>query len=126
MLFVVIGIAAFVLLWLRREIVVASTKEEEEAKVATELLAEGIRNRADVVRAFHRFVFRGREPVANWWHHRYVARRLSEATPQLGSVIMDLASVYEFARYLPPEMELSSDQLNRVQMALKQCVSSGA
>ncbi len=102
----------------------ATAAEEAEAELAKEILTEGIRTRADVVRAFHRFVLRRAQPVANWWTHRYAALRLTESSPQLRSVIADLASVYEHARYLPPEATLSSEEIDRVQAALKQCAAS--
>jgi len=120
---VVVTMLGLFLLLAKKRIELATAAREAEANVAKELLADGIRTRADVVRAFHRFVLRRAQPVATWWNHRYVASRLTQATPQLGSVIMDLATVYEQARYLPPEVELSSDDLNRVQSALKQCVA---
>ena len=116
-----IGIAMLILL-ARKRIVLATAAKEAEAELANEILNEGIRTRADVVRAFHRFVLRRAQPVANWWNHRYVALRLTEASPQLRSVIWDLASVYEHARYLPPDVTLSSEEIDRVQAALKQCV----
>lgn len=92
---------------------------------AKEVLAEGIRTRADVIRAFHRLVAQTTEPVASWWTHRYVARRLAEATPQLATAMADLSSVYEQARYMPPEAELSSEQISRVCRALRECVAYG-
>ena len=126
-----LGLAVLVMLGLflllaKKRIEQATAAREAQATVAKELLADGIRTRADVVRAFHRFVLRRAQPVAMWWNHRYVASRLTQATPQLSSVILDLASVYEQARYMPPEVELSSDDLNRVQVALKQCVAGNA
>ena len=120
-----IALAAFFLL-ARKRIVLAVAAREAEARVAKELLADGIRTRADVVRAFHRFVLRRTQPVATWWNHRYVATRLTENSPQLSQVISDLASVYEQARYLPPHVELTSEEFNRVQSALSQCAAAGA
>ncbi len=107
----------------RKRIVLAAAAKEADAELAKVILTEGIRTRADVVRAFHRFVLRRAQPVANWWTHRYAALRLTEATPQLRSVITDLASVYEHARYLPPDVTLSSEDIERVQSALKQCAA---
>ena len=111
------------LLIARKRIELAVAAREAEADLAKEILTEGIRTRADVVRAFHRFVLRRAQPVATWWNHRYVASKLSEASPQLKTVISDLASVYEHARYLPPEVSLTSDEIDRVQAALKQCAA---
>ena len=117
-----VGLVMFFLL-ARKRIEQATAARVAEAELAKEILTEGIRTRADVVRAFHRFVLRRAQPVATWWNHRYVALRLTEASPQLRSVISDLASVYEHARYLPPEVALSSDEIDRVQTALKQCAA---
>lgn len=124
-LLALIALALFFLL-ARKRIVLAAAAREAEAKVAKELLADGIRTRADVVRAFHRFVLRRAQPVANWWTHRYAALRLTESSPQLTHVLTDLATVYERARYLPPHVELSSEDLDRVQVALAQCAATGA
>jgi hypothetical protein len=121
----VLLLSAMLLLLARKRVVLASAAKEAEAELAKEILTEGIRTRADVVRAFHRFVLRRAQPVANWWNHRYVAAKLSDASPQLRTVIGDLASVYEHARYLPPEVKLSSEEIDRVQTALKQCAASG-
>lgn len=112
------------LLLARKRVVVAASAKESEAELAKVILTEGIRTRADVIRAFHRFVLRRAQPVANWWNHRFVAAKLSEASPQLKSVLSDLASVYENARYLPPEVPLSSEDIHRMQSALKQCASA--
>ena len=119
---VLVGIAMLLLI-ARKRIELAVAAREAEADLAKEILTEGIRTRADVVRAFHRFVLRRAQPVATWWNHRYVASKLSEASPQLKTVISDLASVYEHARYLPPEVSLTSDEIDRVQAALKQCAA---
>lgn len=120
----VLVLSALLLLLARKRVVLASAAKEAEAELAKEILTEGIRTRADVVRAFHRFVLRRAQPVADWWNHRYVAAKLSDASPQLRTVISDLASVYEHARYLPPEVKLSSEEIDRVQTALKQCAAS--
>lgn len=124
LLLAVCGLGIVLMLLLaRKRVELAKAAREADANVAREILTEGIRTRADVVRAFHRFVLRRAQPVATWWNHRYVARRLTESSPQLKSVILDLASVYEHARYLPPEVALSSDEIARVQAALKQCAA---
>lgn len=120
----VVVLSALLLVLARKRVVLASAAKEAEAELAREILTEGIRTRADVVRAFHRFVLRRTQPVADWWNHRYVAAKLSDASPQLRTVISDLASVYEHARYLPPEVKLSSEEIDRVQTALKQCAAS--
>ena len=125
LLLALVLVGAVTLFLLARKRSELATAREAEAELAKEILTEGIRTRADVVRAFHRFVLRRAQPVATWWNHRYVASRLTESSPQLRSVFTDLASVYEHARYLPPEVALSSDELDRVQAALKQCAACG-
>jgi hypothetical protein len=84
-----------------------------------EILRVGLRTRADVVRAFHHFALRRPEPAASWWTHRYVAARLSESSPNLRSVINELTNVYEEARYLPPDVQLSAEQIERVHQAFR-------
>ncbi len=127
LLLALLGTAVVMLILLaRKRIEQVTAAREAEAELAKEILTEGIRTRADVVRAFHRFVLRRAQPVANWWNHRYVASKLMEASPQLRTVIADLAGVYEHARYLPPEVPLTSEEIDRVQAALKQCVAANA
>ena len=125
LLLVLVFIGVVVLFLLARKRIELATAREAEAELAKEILTEGIRTRADVVRAFHRFVLRRTQPVATWWNHRYVASRLTESSPQLRSVISDLVRVYEHARYLPPEVALSSAEIDCVQAALKQCATGG-
>lgn len=125
LLLLLVFIGVVVLFLLARKRIELATAREAEAELAKEILTEGIRTRADVVRAFHRFVLRRTQPVATWWNHRYVASRLTESSPQLRSVISDLVRVYEHARYLPPEVALSSAEIDCVQAALKQCATGG-
>jgi hypothetical protein len=84
-----------------------------------------LRSRGDVVRAYHRFVLQTSQPVATWWTHRYAATQLTTATPQLALAMNELTTAYEHARYMPPEFELSVEQLERVGTALRQCDSLG-
>ena len=102
------------------------TKREAAAETAQavrmqEILRSGIQTRADVVCAFHHFVLRRQQSLATWWTHRYAAKRLTQSTPHLRAVIQELTSVYEQARYLPPDTDLTREQIHRAQAALRQC-----
>ena len=97
---------------------VASAAARDDVWVK-DILRLGLRTRADVVRAFHHFALRRPDPIATWWTHRYVAARLSESSPNLRSVIQELTDVYEEARYLPPDVKLSAEQIERVHQALR-------
>ncbi len=117
-------LAVFALLFLTltgRRMQLAATHKALERGWTTEILRAGVRTRTDVIRAFHHFALQRPQPVATWWHHRYVARRLSESSPQLSTAIQELTGLYEFARYQRPELELSTEQLLRVQAVLRQC-----
>lgn len=120
-----VAVAALVVWGSRKRPALFRSEHAIDSRWAKEVLAEGIRTRADVIRAFHRMVSRTSQPVASWWTHRYVARRLTEATPQLAAAMADLSSVYEQARYMPPEAELSPEQISRVCGALRECVTYG-
>lgn len=112
-------------LWLiRKRIQNLASAQVNEAQLVNSILAQGIHTRNDVVRAFHCFVKRTTEPVASWWTHKRAAHRLSESMPSITAAMQVLASVYEQARYAPPEVELSQEQLHRVQLALQHCDAS--
>ena len=84
-----------------------------------------IRTRQDVVTAFHQLT--GRQlnpsisPVEAWWTHRDAARQISLMSPPLQNAVHVLADVYEQARYLPADYQLSEDQLSDVRDALSHC-----
>ncbi|MFM9961233.1 MAG: hypothetical protein ACKV2Q_08395 [Planctomycetaceae bacterium] len=70
-----------------------------------------IRTREDVVRAFHQYALQSAMSVPDWWTHREVERQVADATPALKPSIQVLADLYELARYLPGEAELTPDQI---------------
>lgn len=109
-------------LWLfRKRIQGMVSMQPTEAELVKSILAQGIHTRNDVVRAFHCLVRQATEPVATWWTHRRAAHRLSESIPNIATAMHVLATVYEQARYSPPDVVLSDEQLRRVQSALQQC-----
>ncbi|MEQ1825856.1 MAG: DUF4129 domain-containing protein [Pirellula sp.] len=95
----------------------------EARKSQTDLLRSPnkIQNRNDVIRAFHQLAYRIAAPVEEWWTHRIIARQACRNLPSVRSS-MDIATeIYEQARYLPANVELTSDQLDSVRRALKDC-----
>ncbi len=79
-----------------------------------------IRDRADVVRAFHEFALHSAKSVQAWWTHRAVENAVAIATPDRRLAAATLTDAYEQARYLPEDQELSADQLQQTRSALLQ------
>lgn len=93
------------------------------SRLAAESLGPGgqplaIRSRADVVRAFHNYALRPIAPNPDWWTHRDVERRVADEAPSLRPSIQTLSDLYEQARYLPEEAELTIEQLESARRAL--------
>ena len=82
---------------------------------------ELILNRADVVRAFHQLAYRIAHPLETWSTHRRILNQVSRASPEMHSPVRVISEVYEQARYLPSDMELSEDQLASVRKAIQAC-----
>lgn len=120
---VLIALVTIALLRARLNVGQATQEQSAEVRWARQVLAEGVRTRADVVRAFHRLVLRTAQPVSAWWTHRRAAARLAEATPQISTALSELSTIYEHARYMPPEIELTEEQLGRVRCALETCAA---
>ena len=101
------------------------TKDGESRINGTAVRPHEIRTRQDVVKAFHQLTGRrlnpSLSPVEAWWTHRDAARQISLMSPPLQNAVHVLADVYEQARYLPGDYQLSDDQLSDVRDALSQC-----
>ena len=82
---------------------------------------ELILNRADVVRAFHQLAYRIAHPLETWSTHRRIVNQVSRTSPEIHSPVRVISEVYEQARYLPSDMELSQDQLASVRKAIQAC-----
>ena len=80
-----------------------------------------IRTRDDVVRAFHALAKQRLKPVQDWWTCGYVINRFELTLPEYTHPIRTLAGLYQQARYLPSEHNLTSDQIEDAKFALKQC-----
>ena len=91
--------------------------------VGGEIHPADIRSRSDVVRAFHQYALRPATPAATWWTHREVARQVAQATPALQPAIQTLTDLYEQARYLPDDVDFTSDQIGTARRALEQCAA---
>lgn len=78
-----------------------------------------IRTREDVVRAFHQYALQSDMSVPTWWTHREVERQVADTTPDLKPSIQVLADLYELARYLPDEAELTPDQIGSARRELE-------
>ena len=85
-----------------------------------------IKNRADVIRAFHEFAKQSTRSVQSWWTHRAVERVLAVTAPDKKAAVATLADAYEQARYLPQDHELSSEQIQSARTALQQCAASAS
>lgn len=100
--------------------------EQVERRWVRKVLKAGVKTREDVVRAYHNLVLRSSNSVANWWTHRYVAKQLSlEISPQLAVLLQEITNIYEEARYLPPECELDSSQIQCMESAIQQFETAG-
>lgn len=78
-----------------------------------------LRNRRDVVHAFHALAARFPEILHDWWPHRRAAVALARVNPGQQEAIETLAGLYEEARYLPEESEFSEQQLESARRALR-------
>lgn len=114
---VLVSLLVAVLL-LRKQAILTTEEKATQAELMRELAANPIRTRVDVVRAFHRMLYRSPNPVSLWWTHWYAAQRYAETAPKYKPVLHELSQLYECARYLPPDHEFSSEQLERVHKAV--------
>ncbi len=118
---VVIGLAivlGLVFWFSRRQLVEIAAGSQRQAEWVKTVLSDGLKTRADVVRAFHLLVGRG-QGVADWWNHRVVVGYFNGRSPQYATAISELANVYEHARYYPDDAELSPEQLEQVRRIVR-------
>ncbi len=116
-------LAALGLVWYFLPRVVTAVKESQLLRrsnsVGEVTSSAGIRTREDVVRAFHQYALQSAMSVPTWWTHREVERQVADTTPALKPSIQVLADLYELARYLPGEAELTPDQIGMVRRELE-------
>ena len=82
-----------------------------------------INSRQDVIDAFHAIAKETPAVRGNWWTHSRVGRALSKLWPSHNEAVLQLTEVYETARYLPPNEELTPEQLQAAREAIKRCAS---
>ncbi|MBC7816453.1 MAG: hypothetical protein IAG10_06130 [Planctomycetaceae bacterium] len=108
-------LAALGLVWYFLPRVVTAVKESHFSRRSSSAgevtTSYDIRTREDVVRAFHQYALQSAMSVPTWWTHREVERQVADTTPALKPSIQVLADLYELARYLPGEAELTLDQI---------------
>ncbi len=78
-----------------------------------------LRNRTDVVRAFHALAARCPEALHDWWTHRRAAVVLARVSPEKSEAVQTLARLYEEARYAPGNREFSEQQMESARRALR-------
>ena len=120
-------IAGALMLWMvyRPEQSEEEIQESAAKAVARQLMATGIRTRADIITAFHALVLRRPYSASNWWTHWYVADRVNEITPQRENAIADLTQLYEQARYMPPQSKLSPEEIAKAEAAFRTFATEG-
>ncbi len=90
------------------------------SNVPTELPAT-VSTRQDVIDAFHYIASQTPSVKGNWWTHSRVAKALRRLWPTQTDAISELKQVYETARYLPPDAELSPEQVQAARVAIERC-----
>lgn len=83
-----------------------------------------LRNRQDIVQAFHDLAARCPISIADWWTHDRAATALAVTRPDRTDDVRQLAQLYEQARYLPDESSLSEEQLAAAKAAWLRCRKS--
>lgn len=80
-----------------------------------------VNTRQDVIDAFHYIASRTPSVRGNWWTHSRVAKALRKLWPGRTDAIGDLKRVYETARYLPPDAQLTAEQIQAARSAIERC-----
>ena len=109
----VLGAAAW---WLQRR---RPESETDLAIRAAARMPKTIRNRQDIVTAFHVIAARAPEVAATWWTHRRAALALAEADPKSQAAVETLTALYEQARYLPRDAAMTAEQLTEASQAVQ-------
>ena len=86
---------------------------------ATVKMPTGINSRQDVIDAFHAIAIKSPAVKGNWWTHSRAAKAIRALMPTKADDLTNLTRVYETARYLPPDAELTEEQLQVARSAIK-------
>ncbi|MCE3018749.1 MAG: DUF4129 domain-containing protein [Pirellula sp.] len=121
-------IALGLVLWfLRKDPIVAAkvfgikSPQPENATVALRT----IRNRADVIDAFHQLIETKFRSFESWWTSRRALQHVNKALPSMSPPMREATEIYEMARYLPADQELSEPDLERMRRAMNSCSLTG-
>jgi hypothetical protein len=93
--------------------------------VSAELVTKEIRTRSDVVEAFHRLIETKFRSFEHWWTSRRALQQVDKSLPSLNSPMREANEIYEMARYLPLDQELSDSDLQRMRQAMEKCTLTG-
>ena len=83
-----------------------------------------LKSRQDIVQAFHDLADRCPAVMADWWTHDRAAKALATSRPDVDDEVRQLAQLYEQARYLPEESQLTNEQLAAAKAAWLRCRKS--
>lgn len=120
--FVLFVIAALVILILAGRFFKKDGAIERAVARAHRLTAVSmIRSRADIVAAFHALALHPQRDTQEWWTHQRAAKEMSQESPNREEPAGQLAGLYEYARYLPDDAELTPEQIESAQAAALQC-----
>ncbi len=108
--------------WLIQQRSLREAAQAERDRLPT--IPSTLRTRGDIVLAFHAIVARCPAVLADWWPHRRAAEALAESKPQTQGSVDTLAELYELARYLPEDSELTTEQLEHARRAVQGCRES--
>lgn len=111
-----------IILWLLQRTVDAGSMKDGNAVHST--APATLKNRQDIVQAFHDLAARCPISIADWWTHDRAATALAVTRPERTDDVRRLAQLYEQARYLPDESSLSEEQLAAAKAAWLRCRKS--
>lgn len=107
-------------LFVLRELRAARDKEAVHGH-HSRITSDQIRTRDDVVQAFHAVALKPGQNAEEWWTHRKVVSDMVSESPEHEGSVSVLADLYEQARYLPADADLTEEQLQQARMAYRQC-----
>ena len=84
-----------------------------------------IRNRSDVIDAFHQLIETKFRSFESWWTSRLALQQVDKTLPSLTPTMREATEIYEMARYLPADQELSEPDLERMRRAMNTCSLTG-
>lgn len=117
-LFIVCGVAFWLLQKKRVE------AQSQNAYSTLGPAPKNLKNRQDIVQAFHDLAARCPAVMADWWTHDRAAQALATSSPDVDEELRQLAQLYEQARYLPEESALTDEQLAAAKAAWLRCRKS--